>query len=271
MANTYFEPGEQRAARVKDLFSRIAPRYDLMNDLQSFGLHRHWKRRVIELAQARPGQRALDVCCGTGDLALGLGRQGLEVVGLDFTERMLEVAERRKCGVRSAECGVGHKCQRSEAAERGDSISGIPHSALRTPHFMRGDAQQLPFHDNTFEVVTVGYGLRNLSDWETGLREMQRVAKPHGRVLVLEFGKPDNALWRGIYFNYLKLFVPCLGLICCGSASAYSYILESLKHYPAQQGVAAKMRELRFSNVRVVNLLGGVMSVNYGEKCGREA
>src|SRR5258706_14057242 len=89
MANTYFEPGEQRSARVKDLFSRIAPRYDLMNDLQSFGLHRYWKRRVIELAQAKPGQRALDVCCGTGDLALGLGREGMEGVGGDFTERML--------------------------------------------------------------------------------------------------------------------------------------------------------------------------------------
>ena len=225
MANTYFDPGEQRAARVKDLFSRIAPRYDLMNDLQSFGLHRYWKRRVIGLAQARPGQRALDVCCGTGDLALGLGRVGMEVVGLDFTERMLAVAEERKSKVQSLKSKVGGeetevRSQRSEAAERGDRISEIPHSALRTPHFVRGDAQQLPFHDDRFEIVTVGYGLRNLADWEAGLREMQRVAKPRGRVLVLEFGKPDNALWRGIYFSYLKLVVPCLGLICCGSASA---------------------------------------------------
>ncbi len=120
--------------------------------------------------------------------------------------------------------------------------------------------------DDAFDLVTIGYGLRNLASWETGLREMQRVAKPGGRLVVLDFGKPDNALWRGLYFGYLKLFVPCLGRIFCGNASAYAYILESLKHYPAQQGVGAKMRELGLVDVRVVSLLGGVMSINYGEK-----
>jgi len=261
MANTYFEPGERRAVRVHDLFSRIARRYDLMNDLQSFGLHRYWKRRVIELAQARPGERALDVCCGTGDLTLGLARVGMEVIGLDFTERMLEVAQRRKSKVQSLKSEV-----RSDPSATTDHVSRFTFHVSRPPHFIRADAQRIPFRDNAFEVVTVGYGLRNLADWEAGLREMQRVAKPGGRLLVLEFGKPDNALWRRIYFGYLKLFVPCLGLICGGSASAYSYILESLKHYPAQQGVAAKMREFGLMNVRVVNFLGGVMSVNYGEK-----
>src|SRR5512141_1999856 len=97
MGNSYYQPGEQRAARVRDLFGRIAPRYDLLNDLQSFGLHRYWKRRVIRLAAPRPGERALDVCCGTGDLAFGLARCGAEVTGLDFSEPMLEVA-RKKCG-----------------------------------------------------------------------------------------------------------------------------------------------------------------------------
>ena len=115
---------------------------------------------------------------------------------------------------------------------------------MASPHFIRGDAKRIPFADNSFDIVTVGYGLRNLANWETGLREMQRVANPGGRLVVLEFGKPDNALWRGLYFGYLKLFVPCLGRIFCGNASAYAYILESLKHYPAQQGVGAKMREL---------------------------
>ena len=95
---------------------------------------------------------------------------------------------------------------------------------------------------------------------------MQRVAKPGGRLVVLDFGKPDNALWRSLYFGYLKLFVPCLGRIFCGSASAYAYILESLKHYPAQHGVRRKMRELGLLGLRVVSLLGGVMSINYGEK-----
>ena len=98
--------------------------------------------------------------------------------------------------------------------------------------------------------MTVGYGLRNLANWETGLREMQRVANPGGRLVVLDFGKPDNALWRGLYFGYLKLFVPWLGRIFCGSAGAYAYILESLKHYPAQHAVAAKMRELGLANVQ---------------------
>jgi demethylmenaquinone methyltransferase/2-methoxy-6-polyprenyl-1,4-benzoquinol methylase len=254
VANTFYEPGDQRAVKVRDLFSRIAPRYDLINDLQSFGLHRHWKRRVIRLACPKPGQRALDLCCGTGDIALGLARRGVRVTGLDFSQPMLEVAARRSPGARPQGREVAHHASR------------ITHHASASPHFVCGDAQRIPFSDNSFDIVTVGYGLRNLANWETGLREMRRVAKPGGRLVVLEFGKPANALWRGLYFGYLKLFVPCLGRVFCGNASAYAYILESLKHYPAQQGVAAKMRELGLADVRVISLLGGVMSINCGEK-----
>ncbi len=133
-------------------------------------------------------------------------------------------------------------------------------------HLVCGDAQRLPFPANSFDIVTVGYGLRNLANWETGLREMQRVARSGGRLVVLDFGKPDNAFWRALYFGYLKLFVPCLGRIFCGNASAYAYILESLKHYPAQRGVAEHMRALGLTEVKVVNLLGGAMSINFGEK-----
>ncbi len=240
MANNFYDPGSQRAARVSALFSRIAPRYDLINDLQSFGLHRSWKRRVVELARPRADSCALDVCCGTGDLAFAMARQGAKVVGLDFNAPMLEVALRRSA------------LQKSR-------------SAAPSIHFVRGDAQRLPFADRSFDSVTVGYGLRNLADWQTGLREMIRVTKNAGRIVILEFGKPDNSLWRGLYFTYLKLFVPRLGLAFCGNASAYAYILESLKHYPGQHGIAAKMRELNLANVRVINLLGGVMSINYGE------
>jgi demethylmenaquinone methyltransferase/2-methoxy-6-polyprenyl-1,4-benzoquinol methylase len=139
-------------------------------------------------------------------------------------------------------------------------------SAETNPRFIQGDAMKLPFAGNSFDTVTVGYGLRNLASWETGLSEMLRVAQPGGRVLVLDFGKPDNAGWRAVYFAYLRLFVPILGRVFCGNASAYAYILESLKHYPAQNGVAEKMRELGMSNVRIINLLGSVMSINYGEK-----
>ena len=254
MANTFYEPGAQRGARVNDLFADIASRYDLINDLQSFGLHRAWKRRLVRLANPKSGERALDLCCGTGDIAFALASRGAEVTGLDFSEPMLRVAEAR--GRRS-----GTRCQKSDHCQ-----IRPPSSDLRLPKFIQGDAQQTPFADNSFEIVTVGYGLRNLASWETGLREMQRVAKPGGRVLVLDFGKPDNALWRWIYFAYLKFFVPLFGRIFCRNAAAYAYIFESLRHYPAQRGVAEKMRELGLKNARVVNLLGGIMSINCGEK-----
>ncbi|HXE42819.1 MAG TPA: class I SAM-dependent methyltransferase, partial [Candidatus Baltobacteraceae bacterium] len=139
-------------------------------------------------------------------------------------------------------------------------------SDFRLPSFQQGDAQQLPFPDNSFDAVTVGYGLRNLTNWERGVDEMVRVAKPGGRIVVLDFGKPPNALWRSIYFTHLKCSVPLIGLLFCGNSQAYAYILESLKHYPAQLAVAEKMRERKLANVRVINLLGGAMAINYGEK-----
>ncbi len=241
MSNTFYAPGEQRAAKVNDLFAAIARRYDLINDLQSFGLHRLWKRRVVRLAQIKSGDRALDLCCGTGDIALALARHGADTTGLDFSEKMLEVA-----------------------AER--NASPNPGPKIPNPAFMQGDAQQLAFPDNSFDIVTVGYGLRNLTSWERGLEEMHRVAKPGARLIVLEFGKPANALWRALYFTHLRLSVPLIGLLFAGNAQAYAYILESLKHYPAQLAVAEKMRALKLANVRVINLLGGAMAINYGEK-----
>ena len=239
MSNEFFAPGEQRAAKVNDLFARIARRYDFLNDLQSFGLHRRWKRRVAELAQIKTGDRALDLCCGTGDISFALAQRGAETTGLDFSPQMLEVAALRQT-----------------------------HSKLQTQNlkFLQGDAQQLPFPENAFDIVTVGYGLRNLTSWERGVDEMFRVARPGARLIVLDFGKPPNALWRAVYFTHLRLSVPIIGLLFCGNASAYAYILESLKHYPAQLAVAKKMRALKLKNVRVINLLGGAMAINYGEK-----
>ena len=240
MANEFYDLGDQRAAKVNRLFAAIAPRYDFINDLQSFGLHRLWKNRLVRLAAVRPDSRALDVCCGTGDIASRLALAGAIVTGLDFSEPMLAVARQRNPKPTGAEAV--------------------------NPAFLQGDAMKLPFATAAFDIVTVGYGLRNLASWEAGLAEMLRVARPGGCVLVLDFGKPDNTLWRTLYFTYLRLFVPALGLVFCGKASAYAYILESLKHYPAQNGVAAKMRELGMANVRIINLLGGMMSINYGEK-----
>ena len=134
------------------------------------------------------------------------------------------------------------------------------------PVFLQGDAQKIPFPENSFDIVTVGYGLRNLTLWERGLEEMHRVARPGARIIVLDFGKPANALWRALYFAHLKCSVPLIGLLFCGNAAAYSYILESLKHYPAQLAVAEKMRGLKLEKVRVIQLLGGAMAINYGEK-----
>jgi demethylmenaquinone methyltransferase/2-methoxy-6-polyprenyl-1,4-benzoquinol methylase len=240
VTNKFYVPGEKRAEGVEALFNTIAPRYDLINDLQSFGLHRWWKRRLICEASPRPGERALDLCCGTGDVAFALARKGVEVVGLDFSEPMLAVAARR----------LGN------------------HPEGKLIRFLRGDAQQLPFPDDSFDLVTMSYGLRNLADWEKGLREMQRVARPGGRLLVLDFGRPNNAVWRGIYFAYLRNFVPLLGRIFCGDADTHGYILESLLHYAAQRGVEAGMKRAGMENVRVVNSLGGIMGINCGQKPG---
>lgn len=242
MANTFYEPGAGRAAKVHDLFSTIARRYDFINDLLSFGLHRRWKDQLVRLAGARPGMRALDVCCGTGDIAFRLAAAGAQTTGLDFNAAMLAVAERR---LRTAMSGPG-----------------------RAAAFQRGDAMSLPFADASFDIVTVAYGLRNLSDWRAGLTEMWRVTRPGGRVLALDFGRPDQPLLRRLFFTHLRLFVPLHGLLICGNAAAYAYILESLKHYPAQHGVAAWMREAGMVGVRIVNFSGGVMAINIGDKPG---
>src|SRR5437899_280262 len=153
MQTSFYDPGEQRATRVKSLFAQIAAHYDLVNDIQSLGLHRRWKKRVADLARVAPGQRALDLCCGTGDIALALAAGGAAVAGLDFTNEMLV-----------------------RAADRRDSPTSSNYQDRIW--FVRGDGQMLPFPDNTFDAVTVGYGLRNLADWQCGIDEMRRVAKP---------------------------------------------------------------------------------------------
>lgn len=236
----------KRAEKVNDLFERIAPRYDLVNDLQSFGLHRFWKRRLVELSRSAAGFRALDLCCGTGDIAFALAKTGAEVVGLDFSEGMLKVAEKRRDSFRKDTPSASD--QRAKVALK------------------RGDAMATGMLDNSFDIVTVGYGLRNLSNWKAGIAEMARVVKPGGRILVLDFGKPGNPVWRSLYFAYLRLCVPFFGLIFCGNAATYSYILESLQHYPAQEGVAAEMTNLCLGNIRIIRFLGGVMTINYAEK-----
>ncbi len=226
---SYYQPGERRAAEVRNLFGAIAPRYDLINDLQSFWLHRAWKRQLLNLAAPRPGERALDVCCGTGDIAAGLVERGATVCGVDFSAEMLGVATRKST----------------------------------QSFWIQADAQQIPFRDGTFDIVTVGYGLRNLADWRLGISEMRRVAKPGARLLILDFGKPTNPLWRTMYFAYLRSAVPLHGRMFFGNPAAYAYILESLRNYPAQEGVAEELKNVGCRDVRTINLLGGVMSIHF--------
>jgi demethylmenaquinone methyltransferase/2-methoxy-6-polyprenyl-1,4-benzoquinol methylase len=239
MGNKFFQPGDQRSVQVRLLFDAIARRYDLINDLQSFGLHRYWKRRLIRLAHLKAGDQALDLCCGTGDIALALAQQGARVVGLDFSDAMLAVARRRAL--------------RSKLAE---------------VKFVQADALRIPYEENAFDVVTIGYGLRNLASCEAGLREMLRVTRPGGRLLVLDFGRPENRLWCTLYFAYLRRVVPIFGWLFCGNATAYAYILESLQNYPAQHGVAEIMRQVGSVRVEIIRLLGGMMSINCAEKPG---
>jgi demethylmenaquinone methyltransferase/2-methoxy-6-polyprenyl-1,4-benzoquinol methylase len=240
MPNAYYDPGAGRARRVGDLFNGIARRYDRLNAFQSLGLHGRWQERLVACTRIGPGQRALDVCCGTGDVALRLTRTGADVVGLDFSSAMLEVARARL-----------------------SRFAGPRPAAVR---FVEGDALNLPFPADTFDAVTVAYGLRNLADLRRGLGEMVRVAKPGGRVVALDFGKPSNRLWRRFFFAYLRHVVPRLGRWVAGNAEAYAYIIESLAHYPAQAELSQILGDLGLTDIRVENLLGGAMSIHCAQK-----
>ncbi len=241
MGNKFYVPGEERSGKVNDLFATIAPRYDLINDLQSFGVHRWWKRRLVGLAALPAGERLLDLCCGTGDVAQAGARTGVRVCGLDFSGPMLEVARRR----------------------------GLANTGGRGPAWLRGDALRLPFADGVFGAVTISYGLRNLADIDAGIQEMLRVLRPDGRLLVLDFAKPRNRVLRWAYFQYLRRLVPVFGRWFCGDPATHAYIYESLLHYPDQEALAGRLRKQGCRDVRVINLVGGCMSIHVATKGGR--
>jgi len=237
--NKYLSYDEDRAPKVREMFSRLAQRYDLVNDVMSFGMHRKWKREAVRLAingLPRWPARVLDLCCGTGDMSFLAETMGASrVVGADFTLPMLRVAQRRA---------------RAEES---------------SPAFVAADALRLPFRDGVFDAVTVGYGLRNVADPQQALSEMRRVLAPGGRVVVLEFGKPDNALASALYQGYLRTMMPAVGWIFHGDPETYLYIPASLERYAAQRGVEQMMREAGFINARYENRLLGTMGLNIGE------
>ena len=253
--NKYLSYDEERAPKVRAMFTRLAWRYDLVNDVMSFGLHRRWKRQTVEAALAVAGQaphpgplpkgegekrlRFLDLCCGTGDMALRAERMGggrVCAVGIDFTLPMLAVARKRKAEERSR------------------------------ARFAQGDALALPFPDGTFGAITVGYGLRNVADPQAALTEMRRVLAPGGRAVILDFGKPDNRVASALYWGFLRTMMPAVGWLFHGDPETYLYIPESLKRYPAQRGVEEMMRRAGLVNVRFENRLLGTMGINVGEK-----
>lgn len=239
MGNKYLSYDGERAPKVREMFTRLAPRYDLVNDLMSFGLHRVWKRQTVRLALGgRRAARVLDLCCGTGDLyflAEDLGAGATRVVGADFTLPMLAVA-RERAG-----------------------------KTLRSSRFTQTDALCLPFPRATFDAITIGYGLRNLADPEAGLAEIRRVLAAGGRAVILDFGKPDHPLAGALYQAFLHAMMPAVGWLFHGDPETYLYIPESLKRYPAQRGVEEMMRRVGFVNVRYENRLLGTMGINVGE------
>jgi demethylmenaquinone methyltransferase/2-methoxy-6-polyprenyl-1,4-benzoquinol methylase len=236
--NKYLSYDDQRAPRVRAMFTRLAWRYDLVNDVMSFGLHRRWKRQTVGIAfEDRPaGARLLDLCCGTGDLGfLAEETRGATVNGVDFTLPMLAVARRRRLDSRSR------------------------------ASFTQGDALALPFADVRFDVITVGYGLRNIADPQAALIEMRRMLAPGGRAVVLDFGKPENPVAAALYQAFLRTMMPAVGWLFHRDPETYLYIPESLKRYPGQRGVAELMRNAGFVNVTYYNRLLGTMGINVGE------
>ncbi|MGE5130200.1 MAG: class I SAM-dependent methyltransferase [Sphingomonadaceae bacterium] len=228
----------EKAARVGEVFDRVAERYDLMNDLMSLGLHRAWKWFAVQLARLRPGERVLDVASGSGDLARAIARRvapGGQVLMTDINARML-----------------------AHGRDRLADVGFLPPA-------VQCDAERLPFRDGSFDCVTVGFGLRNMTHKERALREMTRVLKPGGRVLVLEFSRVAKPLERAYDFYSFNV-LPWLGQRVAGSGDAYRYLAESIRMHPDQASLARMLQDAGLSQVDYFNLSGGVVAVHRGYK-----
>jgi len=232
---------EEKAGKVAEVFHSVAGNYDLMNDLMSGGVHRLWKRVTIEMSGVRPGHHVLDIAGGTGDLAAKFSRiVGPEgtVVLADINDSMLKVG-------------------RDRLVDRGitDNV-----------RFSQADAQYLPFPDNTFDVITIAFGLRNVTDKDMALRSMLRVLKPGGKLLVLEFSKPPNQLLSKIYDGYSFNILPKLGKLFANDADSYQYLAESIRMHPDQDTLQGMMDNAGFANTDYHNMTGGIVALHRGVK-----
>jgi len=232
-------PTAKKAARVRAVFDSVAGNYDLMNDLMSAGAHRLWKQFTLSQTGLRPGQRALDVAGGTGDLAAGMARQvgpGGLVILSDINAAMLAVG-------------------RDGLTDRG-LVGNVRYSL--------GNAERLPFPDNSFDCVTIGFGLRNVTDKAAALRSMSRVLKPGGQLLVLEFSKPVVPGLKPIYDAYSFSILPWLGKVVAKDEASYRYLAESIRRFPDQATLLAMMQEAGLENCRYHNLSGGIVALHRG-------
>jgi len=232
-----------KAALVRRYFSAIAARYDLANDILSFGLQRAWKRRAVRLLCPRPGHRLADLCGGTGDLALLAAPRvapGGRILLYDFTWEMLRVGR-----------------EKIRAARLQDLIFPV-----------QGDVLKLALPDNCLDGVIVGFGVRNLTDMTLGFREMHRVLKPGGRLVCLEFSHPTPAWFARLYALYSRFLIPLAGRLIAGNAAAYSYLTTSIQAFPGPRALAAHLAALGFTRVTWHPLTGGIAVIHVGVKAG---
>lgn len=236
--------GTLEEPQVRAMFDRIARVYDRMNSVMTAGMHHRWRARAADLAQLQPGARALDVACGTGDLALELARRvgpGGEVVACDFSEQMLELA--------------------SAKATARDGSGDAPHAPIQVQW---ANALELPYRDDEFAAATVGFGARNFSDLERGLSEMARVVRPGGKVVVLEITTPTRPPLSTFYRVWFDRVVPALGRFA-GDADAYTYLPSSVRRFPGPQELAATLERCGLRRIRYVLTAGGIIAIHVGE------
>jgi demethylmenaquinone methyltransferase/2-methoxy-6-polyprenyl-1,4-benzoquinol methylase len=232
-------PWREKARRVRGVFDSVADRYDLMNDLMSAGAHRLWKQFLLSLTGLKPGDRALDIAGGTGDVAAGLARQvgnsGLVVLA-DINASMLQQG-------------------RDRLTDR---------AVVANVQYAQADAERLPFADSSFDCVTIAFGLRNVTDKAAALASMQRVLKPGGQLLVLEFSQPVLPALSRIYDLYSFNVLPWLGRAVAGDAESYRYLAESIRRHPDQQRLLELMKTAGLESCRYHNLMGGIVAVHRG-------